>query len=96
MIRHGKDWPIEAFAWMSGGHGYFVSRKAAEYVVNSTPNIWAEDVFVGQVLGPLHKEGLIKIQNIEPNITLHFPQGKYKSGYDLRFGWMNEMHREHQ
>ena len=95
--RHGKDWPIEeCWPWMSGGYGYFLSRRAAEFVVKATPNIWAEDMFVGGVLGPLYEQGLVKIQNMEPNITFHFPQGLYKSGYDLKFKWQERMYKEHQ
>jgi hypothetical protein len=92
--RHGKDWPMpQCYAWMSGGYGYFLSRKAAAYVLGSKPPLtWAEDVMVGQILGPLYNMGLVKIQNIEPNITFHFPQGEYKSGYDLKFKWQEWMY----
>ena len=38
--------------WASGGLGYFVSRKAAEIVGESQPNVWAEDAYVGQSLAP--------------------------------------------
>lgn len=94
--RHGNTSVVNTFAWMSGGYGYFLSRKAAEYVVNNIPQIWAEDMFVGNVLGPLYQQGLIKIQNMEPGITFHFPAHEYNSGYDLKFEWMEKMHREHQ
>jgi len=95
--RHGKKWHMEkAFAWMSGGYGYFLSRKAAEYVVDSKPEIWAEDTHTGQVLGPLYQQGLVKIQNMEPGITFHFPAHEYNSGYDLNFGWLDKMHAEHK
>ena len=91
--RHGNIWPtFDAFAWMSGGYGYFLSRKAAEYVIDNMPELWAEDMCVGQVLGPLYQQGIIKIQNMEPGITFHFPAHEYKSGYDLKFGWLQTMH----
>jgi Galactosyltransferase len=41
-------WP-----WASGGYGYFLSPKA-QAVVGGTPSqVWAEDMYVGQVLGPI-------------------------------------------
>ena len=95
--RHGITWhTANTFAWMSGGYGYFLSRKAAEYVVKSTPQIWAEDMFVGNVLGPLYQQGIVKIQNMELGVTFHFPAHEYNSGYDLKFGWMEKMHKEYR
>ena len=38
--------------WASGGIGYFLSKKAASIVSQTTPNVWAEDAFVGQSLAP--------------------------------------------
>lgn len=43
--------------WASGGIGYFLSRRAAECVVQYTPKIWAEDMHVGQCLGPYIRSG---------------------------------------
>lgn len=38
--------------WASGGVGYFLSRKAASIIAKSEITSWAEDLWVGQVLGP--------------------------------------------
>ena len=38
--------------WASGGFGYFLSKRAASIVSETTPNVWAEDAFVGQALAP--------------------------------------------
>lgn len=38
--------------WASGGFGYFLSKKAAVLVSEATPNVWAEDAYVGQTLAP--------------------------------------------
>jgi len=38
--------------WASGGIGYFLSRHASLIVLEYTPMIWAEDMHVGQCLGP--------------------------------------------
>jgi hypothetical protein len=46
-------------AWASGGFGYFLSRKAAKIVTEMIPVSWAEDLSVGQVLGPKIRSGEI-------------------------------------
>jgi hypothetical protein len=38
--------------WASGGIGYFLSRRAAGYILLCDPYTWAEDMFVGQCLSP--------------------------------------------
>lgn len=52
-------------AWASGGYGYFLSKKAAQLVADMTPVSWAEDLSVGQVLGPLVQSKEIKAANFE-------------------------------
>ena len=97
-------WLGLCYPWASGGFGYFVSRRAAQYVVEQEPNIWAEDLWLGQLLGPYSSDGSgrtggFKVSHL-PDLanvsTWHFPQGRYKSGYDLKFGWMEEMYKEHK
>lgn len=53
---HMGEYP-DCHAWASGGLGYFISRRAVELIVNTYPKIWAEDMFIGQVLGPEIKKG---------------------------------------
>jgi hypothetical protein len=60
------------------------------------PDIWAEDLWVGQVLGPWKDVNISHLPDLANVSTWHFPQGRYKSGYDLKFGWMEEMYREHK
>jgi hypothetical protein len=62
-------WP-----WASGGYGYFVSKKAAEAVVETEPCSWAEDLWVGQVLGPLNQAGQMSIKDAPYHnlATYHF------------------------
>lgn len=80
-------WP-----WFSGGLGYFVSRKAAEYVVAANPNIWAEDLWVGQVLGPLFRDGKIRMGNMQYNFaSFHHPHNTEDVA-----AWMYRMYREHR
>lgn len=51
--------------WASGGFGYFLSKKAASIVAESTPNVWAEDAFVGQALAPFIDKKEIVSANID-------------------------------
>jgi hypothetical protein len=62
----GKGNTIDpCYPWASGGYGYFLSRKAAEAVVKTEPSSWAEDLWVGQVLGPLTQSGEIKTLDLD-------------------------------
>jgi len=65
-------------AWASGGYGYFLSRKAAQLVVDSTPMSWAEDLWVGQVLGPHIIDGSVKGHDFEYDgrMVWHIHKGK--------------------
>jgi len=84
--------------WPSGGVGYFLSRKAAGIVVDTTPMTWAEDLYVGQATGPYIQRGQLKavdIPDFEGQISWHFPRKLYnKQVYDPRFGWQQKMFRE--
>jgi hypothetical protein len=86
--------------WPSGGVGYFVSKLAAKLIVASEPKVWAEDMYVGQVLGPLIGAGEIKgidIPNFEGVIAWHFPRREYGNKcYDPAFGWMQKMYKEYR
>jgi hypothetical protein len=96
--RDGNRWFLpHCYPWASGGFGYSLTKKASLFIVNSEPNIWAEDLWVGQIMGPLYKTGQITMANVnqlEGQATWHFPQHVYQSGYDPRFGWMEKMYRE--
>jgi len=46
------------YPWASGG-GYSLSRKAMKFVAESEPFVWAEDLWVGQVMG----QNRIKIED---------------------------------
>lgn len=54
------------WAWISGGNGYWLSRCAAQVVVESETHYsadWAEDRTVGQVLGPYFQRGELRALN---------------------------------
>lgn len=42
----------QCYGWASGGVGYFLSKRAMQLVATKQPSHWAEDLWVGQVLGP--------------------------------------------
>jgi hypothetical protein len=48
------------YPWCSGGVGYFLSQKACKKIANTDPQVWAEDVYVGQALGPDINIGALK------------------------------------
>ena len=86
-----------AYPWASGGYGYFLSKKAARIITNTVPKGWAEDFWVGQVLGSHYNTGEIKMLHTQAEeYSWHFPSYVYKSGYDLKFGWMRQMFEERQ
>ena len=86
--------------WASGGVGYFLSKKAAELVAQVKPHVWAEDMFVGQVLGPHIQSGEIKAYDIpefECSVAWHFPRRAYGNKvYDPKLGWMEKMYAEYK
>ncbi len=53
---HAGEYP-NCYAWASGGMGYFISKQAATIVADVFPKFWAEDMYVGQCLGPLIQNG---------------------------------------
>lgn len=59
-----RGYPLSIWPYASGGIGYFLSRRAAKLVVSTEPTHWAEDLWVGQVLGPLTASGDIKCLDI--------------------------------
>jgi hypothetical protein len=85
------------YPWASGGLGYFLSKKAFTEIAFEHPTSWAEDLWVGDVLGKLAATGEVSILDIsERNYSFHFPQATYKSQYDPKFGWMEHMYTRHK
>ena len=39
------------YAYASGGPGYFLSKRAAEAAIAAEPDHWAEDLWIGDVMG---------------------------------------------
>jgi hypothetical protein len=83
------------YPWASGGYGYFLSRKAFGIVAFEHPTSWAEDLWVGQVLGPLIAEGEITALNTPRNTySWHHPDhGELYDPAKLT-EWLYKMHAE--
>lgn len=79
----------KCYPWASGGYGYFLSLNATREVAYEYPMTWAEDLWVGQVLGPLAAEGAITIlDTAEQKYSDHYPSAFFKHGYDPKDKWM--------
>lgn len=64
-----------AYIAASGGLGYFLSKKAAEIVVQHEPDTWAEDLWVANVLGPkiaTREITAAHLDEFECHISWHF------------------------
>lgn len=59
------NWYPRCYSWASGGIGYFLNKKAASLVVEQYPHVWAEDMYVGQVLGPYVQKSQISVKSLE-------------------------------
>lgn len=82
------------YGWASGGIGYFLSRKAVLKMINEIASSWAEDLWVGQVLGPLIAKGEMRGLNLlGGTCSIHFPSPKYSQNYDPKFGWMEQVYK---
>ncbi len=73
---HMDDYP-EGYTYPSGGLGYFLSAKAMRYVSNGKAyNWWAEDMFVGNTLGPHIKSGelsALALKDYYAKVVWHLP-----------------------
>jgi hypothetical protein len=87
----------ECHPWASGGFGYFLSKRAAFEIADSFPDTWAEDLWVGQVLGPEIAKGNMSALDLPAgSYSQHFPSAQFKQGYDPKLRWMEEMHAENK
>jgi len=87
------------YTWASGGVGYMLSKDAVKEVAYDFPNSWAEDLWVGQVVGPHIQIGTWLGMNTRENnytgnlFSWHFPRDQYDGKpYDPSFKWMEKMH----
>lgn len=84
------------FPWASGGRGYFLSRQGFCEIAESFPNQneWAEDLWVGQVIGRVASLGKLTINSVpKESYSWHYP---IERGYDPASKWMFEKHKEYK
>ena len=91
------------YSWCSGG-GYLLSSDAVREVADKYPQPMQtggfagnEDLWVGQILGPLVEKGLLTAGEFNPPILKYHvdPQGNSNT-YDPKLGWMEQTFRENQ
>jgi hypothetical protein len=93
-IRHEHCHP-----WASGGFGYFLSRKAARIIANIEPTLWAEDMYIGNTLGPDIQSGNITaadLPNFENEASWHYPAHKLGWSRAAMQVWMREKYQEYK
>lgn len=84
------------YSWPSGGRGYFVSAKAARIIIEQEPRVWAEDMYVGQAIGPRVQSGEIIAAELEKfvgRISWHYPRNHFET--DFMAGWLKVMQGLH-
>lgn len=87
----------QCYPWASGGYGYFLSRDAFQEIADVYPIGWAEDLWVGQVLGPEIAKGHLSCLTLPArSYSDHFPSSLFKCGYDPKSGWMEQKHAENK
>ena len=92
--RHGVTQHFDrCYPWASGGYGYFLTKRAAAEVALEYPFTWAEDLWVGQVLGPMAAVGeMFLLDTSQQKYSDHFPSAFYGGGYDPKHHWMEEQY----
>jgi hypothetical protein len=87
------------YAYMSGGVGFFLSIKAAFEVSITTYYHHSEDVWVGQVLGPLIEKGILRggvFKDFETHAVWHLNCGYYGGGHTNRISPAEAIKRHHE
>lgn len=89
------------YAYMSGGVGYFVSKKAAQIILADTAYRQSEDVASGQILGPLIAQGVVTgahLPDLEGKGAFHLNCGHFGGGHhgDKRLDPATAMRKKHE
>ena len=86
-----KCWP-----WASGGFGYFLSRKAAVIVADVNPISYAQDLSVGQVLGPeIALSNLTGFSIPGGAYSFHYPEHGESYDSERLSNWLKQMYQAH-
>ena len=87
------------YAYMSGGVGQFISRKAAQVLATTDYYHHSEDVWVGQVLGPFIERNEMTgavLVNFEGYAAWHLNCGFYGGGHKDRLSPAEAVRRKHE
>lgn len=101
----------KCYAWASGGSGYWLSKRAAQYIVDNPPDGRAicptlkypcEDLWVGQLLGPKIESGEFTglhdpryWRGFKPDSKVEFSAHYCSEGMNRKFD-VNWMYRHHE
>lgn len=81
------------FSWMAGT-GYWTSRRLMEKVVEREPDVWAEDMWVGQIIGEGVESGQLTA-SIHSEFSLFAAHcGSTTNGKPFNVTWMYQKHKE--
>jgi hypothetical protein len=93
LIQGGEKYP-----WAELGTGYFVSKKAAEILIQTPPSHLSVGIFAGQVLGPFIEKGVltsVSLRSFWQKVSWHF-RTETGDGYPAGSPWMKEMYEKHK
>lgn len=105
MTEEGFGVHRHLYDWAGGGIARMLSRRASAVIAESTKEAeyWhaADDIMIGQILGPLIKNGEItawRVPNFGDKITFHYKSDPETSGitYGSETGWMQKMYTQHK
>ena len=86
------------YAYMSGGVGFFLSKRSAKVIAETAYYHHSEDVWVGQVLGPFIERGDLTagvLKGLEGSGAWHLNCGFYGGGHTSRLSPAEAIRRKH-
>jgi hypothetical protein len=87
------------YIYLSGGVGFFLSKRAAQEVATTPYHHHSEDVWVGQVVGPFIEKGTLKggvLSGVEYNSAWHLGCGFYGGGHEQRLSPADAVRKKHR
>lgn len=97
---HGNFLVNPRYSYMSGGHGYIVSNRAAKVIITLKTKIQeGEDMLAGWVLGPFFKDGELTARDLpgfKDVIAFHLNCGFYGGGHEQRLDPASAVRRKHK
>lgn len=87
------------YIYLSGGVGFFLSKKAAKEIATTSYYHHSEDVWAGQVMGPFIRAGLLSaglLNGVEFNSAWHLGCGFYGGGHHQRLNPGEAIRKKHK